>query len=118
MGLFTQVFHVRLNQHLFQLHEVAMGFVFHLDDTPWILTSSNGLVANLDELVASHDGEWKERIHRGICLGAGFVIRGKLIDANSVGFQLGHDAEFELGELALRYVVGFRDDRDDVDLGF
>ncbi len=116
MRLLTQILHVGLNEHFLQLHKVAMGLVLDLDDTPRVLAPADGLVADLDELVAAHDGEREEGVHRGVRLGAGLVVGRELVDAHAVRLQLGHDAEFELGQLALGDVVRLCDYRDDVHL--
>ena len=41
VGVFSELLHVRPNEHLTQFHEVAMILVVDLNDTPWVRASTN-----------------------------------------------------------------------------
>lgn len=54
----SQILHTRMNQHLFELDEVTVGFIVDLDGPPWVGTSSDlSTVGEGDEAVGSDDGE-------------------------------------------------------------
>ena len=58
IGVFPELLHVRANQHLPKLHEIAMVFVVHLDNTPGIRTAAYLTpIRRGDLLVGADNGE-------------------------------------------------------------
>lgn len=58
VGELAELLHVGADQHLTELDEVAVVLVVDLNDTPWVLASTDmATISSLDNLVRSDNGE-------------------------------------------------------------
>ena len=65
-GGLDQVLKVCTGEEVPEIDEFAMVFVFHVDDTPAVLTSSNLLAADDDCLLASDNSEGDDVLDLGV----------------------------------------------------
>lgn len=72
-GGLDQVLKVCTSEEVPEIDKFAVIFVFHVDDTPAVLTSSNLLAADNDCLFASHNSEGDDVLDLGVD-GALFVV--------------------------------------------
>lgn len=61
-GSFNQILKVSSEQEVTQIDEFAVVFVFDVDDSPSVLTSTNLLAINHDGLLGTDDGEGDEAL--------------------------------------------------------
>jgi hypothetical protein len=58
VGVFSQLFHVGANEHLSELHKIAVVLVVHLNDTPRIRTSADLTTVGGDyDLIGTDDSK-------------------------------------------------------------
>ena len=74
VGVLLELLHVRSDQHLSQLDEVAVLLVINLDDTPWIASSTDFTSIGAGNLgVGTNNGE-RDLRHDLIVLGNVLII--------------------------------------------
>ena len=59
VGVLPELLHVRTDEHLAELDEVAVLLIVHLDNTPRVFATANlTAVGCLHELVGTYNSEW------------------------------------------------------------
>lgn len=97
VGVLAELLHVGANEHLAQLHEIAVILVVDLDDTPRISTTTNfTVVCGLDKVVRANDGEGNlasDLFRLGKCFLVLILVRGCLENLDLVLRDVGEDLE-------------------------
>lgn len=62
---FNQVLEVSAGEKVSQINKFAVGFVFHIDDTPAVLSAANLLTINDNSFLTANDGEWNNVLREG-----------------------------------------------------
>lgn len=74
VGVFSQLFHVGANEHLSELHKIAVVLVVHLNDTPRIRTSADLTTVGGDYDLIGTDDSKGDLAGNFLCLREGLLI--------------------------------------------
>lgn len=116
-GRFDQVLKMRTGEKVAKVDEFRVVLIFHVDDAPLVLSSTDLLAVNNDGLLASHHGKWDDVLDGRVC-GSFLVIQLLVvvwIHLQVVEGKLLLDALLERTAFFKGERVGLGDDRHHVD---
>lgn len=94
-SVLLELFHVGSDEHLAQLDKVAVLLVVHLDETPWVFTSSDLAAVSAGDLGVGTDNSKGDLGHDLVVFGDGLIIiefiSGALEDLDIVVLDIGED---------------------------
>lgn len=95
-----------------------MTRVFDLDNTPWVLPSSNFFASNVQDILRTNDSEWHQPSKLSILFDGVFIVLlnivWEVINGDAIMFNVLHHEFLRFSELCWSERVGLANDGNDV----
>lgn len=118
MGNLLEIREMRVQERRADSGKVGVARVVDLNETPWVLPGTDLLAVDLNDILASDDGEGHEAAELGVLLDGVLVVLlnvvGEVVDGDAVVLNVLHDELFRLGELCGGEGIGLADDGDKI----